>query len=359
MNIAVGEVLDNFITRSYNQYTYTNDPWMSLIPRVPIQEGRIPIRVDIPQQGDVQSIITGEGLVGPGNDANIRNVGTDYSVSGRQIATPDKIADRSISFNVREYTSGRYLAPDEDPREAALVYPKIPLQLSNIASEMSYYINTTILHEIASTLNATNNIISGTPVGTGNARSYRFDTTRDRIIGGTNYGEQFSPTIDLLKEAVRNCRSGIIGGMRPDIDDVYCVMSERMFQSFVDNNENLFRDTSMTGRPSTLWTVDHVSGIFGIRIILRNNVLRWENAANFHHPITGGSGSGTDRDTALLFRRGALLQYVSRPIRFSDNSTPEFLGSTHRWKINYGAGHTTSTTSLVRGVVALRSASIL
>ena len=76
MNTGVGELLDNFFTSSYHSYTFTNDPWLSLITRVPIQEGRIPVQVDIPQQGDVSGIITGQGLSGSDNDVNFRDVGT-------------------------------------------------------------------------------------------------------------------------------------------------------------------------------------------------------------------------------------------------------------------------------------------
>ena len=361
MIVAQNEVLADFITRSYNQFTYTNDPWLPLIPRIPIQEGRIPVNVEIPQQGDVRNVVR-PGTVSPAFDTSninsLRDVGSDFTVTDRQRATPDKIADSSITIPIREYSTARYLAPDEDPREASSVYPKIPLQLSNIASELSYHINSTLLWEMVQGIGSNDEVQSDNGAGTG-ARAYNFDMNRDRIIGTTAYGPQQAPTLANMREAIRRCRSGIIGGVRPDIDDVYCIMSEGMFRGLADSNVTTFFDTSMTGRESTLWTVDHVSNIFGVRIILRNGVLRRTGVGAFLHPITGGAGVAANRDCALLFRRGALLQYVSRPVTFRDVNTPEFLGSTYRWKLNYAAGPTTRVTNLTRGVVALYSGGIV
>ena len=377
MNTGVGELLDNFFTSSYHRYTFSNDPWLSLIPRVPIQEGRIPVEAEIPQQGDVSGIITGAGLTGAGtpggNDVHFRDVGTDYSVVDRQIATPDKFADSSISFPIREYTTGRYLAPDEDPREASSIYPKIPLQLSNIASWLSYNINSTILWEIADELE-TNDIIQSASA----EAIYRpgfINTVTPFIPGNTIIRPDVDysttglrpPTLDEFERAIRKCRTGILGNIRPDIDDVYCVMSEDMFRAIVNNNQTAFRNASFTGRESTLWTVNQVAQVFGIGLILRNGVLRYDTTGTpgFVHPMSDDGGGkpalNTDRDCALFFRRGSLLQYTSRPVSFRDVNTPEFLGSTYRWKLNYGGGVTTKypfpTTANTRGVVALYAAS--
>ena len=372
MNTGVGELLDNFFTSAYNSYTFTNDPWLSLITRVPIQEGRIPVQVDIPQLGDVSGIITGQGLSGSDNDVNFRDVGTDYSVADRQIATPDKFADSSISFPIREYTSGRYLAPDEDPREASSIYPKIPLQLSNIASWMSYHINSTILYEIASQLED-NDIMQSTDatylynpgrIGTGAMTSAGNTIIRPDVAysSGANVGQRV-PTLDEIEEAVRRCRTGILGNIIPNINDVYCIMSEDMFRAIVNSNQTVFRNASFTGRESTLWTVSQVAELFGIGLILRNGVLRYSDTGTtgFVHPMSddGGGQAATlnDKDCAIFFTRGSLLQYTSRIVSFRDANTPEFLGSTYRWKLNYGGGVTTKypipARDNTRGVVAL------
>ena len=265
------------------------------------------------------------------------------------------------------------MAPDEDPREASSIYPKIPLQLSNIASWMSYNINSTLLWETADALYA-NDIVAptvstGVPYIPGQVVAAG-DGNQVIRPGATDMGVQRAPTLDDIENAIRKCRSGIIGSIRPDIDDVYCIMSEDMFRALVRDNQTAFRNASFTGRESTLWTVNQVAQVFGIGLILRNAVLRYDppNASDpdgFIHPLDDSFGGAIptagDRDTALFFRRGSLLQYTSRPYNFRDVNTPEFLGSTYRWKVNYGAGANTKyplpTTANTRGVVALYAAS--
>ena len=268
------------------------------------------------------------------------------------------------------------MAPDEDPREASSIYPKIPLQLSNIASWLSYNINSTLLWEIANQLEA-GDIMEGNALTT---------HTVDYIpgeVGGSKVGTiirpeqplpapqtdmtaQRAPSLDDIETAIRRCRSGILGNMRPDIDNVYCIMSEDMFRNIVNNNQTVFRNASFTGRESTLWTVNQVSEMFGIGLILRNATLRYRRVAGTESvgfvpplPQTGEASppSTTDRDCALFFTRGSLLQYTSRIVSFRDANTPEFLGSTYRWKLNYGAGVTTKfpipTPNQTRGVLAV------
>ena len=106
--------------------------------------------------------------------------------------------------------------------------------------------------------------------------------------------------------------------------------------------------------------------LFGVQIILRNAVIRSNSSAtSFIHPITG-STNNADRDTALLFRRNSLLQYMGRPIVFRHINNPEVLGSTYRWKVNYGGGVTTqyggtpgNAPTNTRGVVALSAGNIV
>ena len=105
--------------------------------------------------------------------------------------------------------------------------------------------------------------------------------------------------------------------------------------------------------------------LFGIRIILRNQVLRCNNTdfTKFVHPggLSGTEAAAdTDREACILFTPGALLQYRSAPRMFATTNRPEYLGNLYRWQTDYAAGPTTtsSITNAHKGVVVLTSKDI-
>ena len=358
MDVSV-EVLSKFITEAYNTHTYRNDPWLSRIASVPIETGRIPEYVDVPQLADVSALITG-------GRSNTRNVGTDFLIGTgtgeRTIDTPVKFKDSYLSWRVKDYTTDLLLTPEEDTREAGGVYRKIALQLNNVANELSYYINTTILWEIA------NNLGSGDIIESDQSDNdqYTYANKGRRIIGDVAYPVNLrAPSLGELRDAMRICRDGWLGSVDPDISDVYCIMPELMFYEIIDSNSSTFNNTSITGRESTYWALAEMARLFGIRIILRNQVLRCDTTdiTKFVHPggLSGTEAAHpTDREACLLFTPGALLQYRSAPRMFASTNRPEHLGNLYRWQTDYAAGPTTtsSITNAHKGVVVLTSKDI-
>ena len=137
-----------------------------------------------------------------------------------------------------------------------------------IRDRLAYHMNSTILWEIADRL-YTNDILQGDSITPADLAAdaglaYTPNATVTRTIGGGTYSPQVPPTLDNLDNAIRRCRSGIIGNMRPDIDDVYCIMSEDMFLAIVRNNETEFRNTSLTGRESTYWSIEQMLSLIHI-----------------------------------------------------------------------------------------------